>query len=185
VDQQRRVATVVKDHVRPAAVRPEQRLFGAPPILFERLALPGVDGHTPQVVLAAVRADDDRGSGMVLGREDVAGDPTDVGAERDQGLDEHGGLDRHMQRAHDPRTLERLGLGVLGADRHQPGHFVLGEADLLAAELGESQVRDFEVETHAFSFGARLVPDAVPMPDVVLSLNRCTPAAGRCRKHRT
>ena len=31
------------------------------------------------------------------------------------------------------------------ADRHQAGHLVLGELDLLAAELGERQVRDLEV----------------------------------------
>src|SRR3954447_7147940 len=41
VDEQRRVATVVEDHVRPVAVRPRQRLLGAPPVLLERLALPG------------------------------------------------------------------------------------------------------------------------------------------------
>ena len=29
---------------------------------------------------------------------------------------------------------------VLAAQRHQAGHFLLGEADFLAAELGERQV---------------------------------------------
>ena len=43
----------------------------------------------------------------------------------------------HVQRAHDLRALERLGLGVLRPDRHQPGHFLLGQADFLAAELGQ------------------------------------------------
>ena len=33
VHQQRRVAAVVEDHVRPAAVRPAQDLLGAPPVL--------------------------------------------------------------------------------------------------------------------------------------------------------
>ena len=32
---------------------------------------------------------------------------------------------------------ERLLPLVLGAQRHEAGHFVLGETDLLAAELGE------------------------------------------------
>ena len=36
-------------------------------------------------------------------------------------------------------------VGVLGADRHQARHLVLGEPDLLAAELGEREVGDLEV----------------------------------------
>ena len=31
-------------------------------------------------------------------------------------------------------------LAVLRAERHQAGHFLLGEADFLAAELGERQI---------------------------------------------
>ena len=50
-----------------------------------------------------------------------------------------------MQRAGDARALQRLGVGVLAADRHQAGHLVLGERDLLAAELGEREVGDLEV----------------------------------------
>lgn len=40
---------------------------------------------------------------------------------------------------------ERLGRGELLADRDQAGHLVLGEGDLLAAELGKREVGDFEV----------------------------------------
>ena len=47
------------------------------------------------------RADDDRGGSVVLGGEDVAGDPAHLGAERGQRLDQHRGLDGHVQRAHD------------------------------------------------------------------------------------
>ena len=57
---------------------------------------------------------DGRG-GVVLGREDVAGAPADVGAERGQRLDQHGGLDGHVQRAGDAGAGERLAVGVLGA----------------------------------------------------------------------
>ena len=41
--------------------------------------------------------------------------------------------------------VQRLGVGVLAADRHQAGHLVLGERDLLAAELGKREVGDLEV----------------------------------------
>ena len=33
---------------------------------------------------------------------------------------------------------------ILGAQRHQAGHLLLGEADLLAAELGQRQVGHLE-----------------------------------------
>ena len=82
---------------------------------------------------------------MVLGGEDVAAGPTDLGAEGNQGLDEDGGLDRHVQAAGDPGSCERLGFAELGPHGHQAGHLVLGEVDLLAAELSEAEVGDLEV----------------------------------------
>ena len=92
------------------ARRPGQRehLLGAPPVLRQRLALPGEDRHALRVLGGAVRADGDgRGRG-VLGGEDVAASPADLGAERDQGLDEDGGLHGHVQRAGDPGAGQRL-----------------------------------------------------------------------------
>ena len=87
-----------------------------------------------------VAADGDRRRGVILRREDVARHPAHVGAEVDERLDEHGRLHRHVQRAHDPRAGERVLALVLLADRHQAGHLLLGEANLLAAELGEREV---------------------------------------------
>ena len=97
VDQQGGVAAVVDDRVGALAVRPGQHLLGAPPVLLQRLALPGEDGNALRVLGSAVRADDDRRGGVVLGGEDVAADPAHVGAERGQRLDEHGRLDGHVQ----------------------------------------------------------------------------------------
>ena len=63
----------------------------------------------------------------------------------DEGLDQHRGLDRHVQRTGDPGAGERLGVGELLAGPHQPRHLVLGEGDLLAAEFGEAEVGDLVV----------------------------------------
>ena len=109
-----------------------------------RLALPGEDRHAGGLLGGAV-TDDDRRGGVVLGGEDVAADPADVGAQRGQRLDEDGGLHGHVQRAGDAGAGERLGVAVLGAQRHEAGHLVLGEVDLLAAEAGEGEVGDLEV----------------------------------------
>ena len=46
----------------------------------------------------------------------------------DQRLDQHRGLHRHVQRPGHPGAGQRAHLGVLAAQRHQPGHLVLGEA---------------------------------------------------------
>ena len=149
VDQEGGVAAVVQDHVRAAGggVRPGQGLLRAPPVLLEGLALPGEDRDARGGLRGAVRADGDGGGGVVLGGEDVAGGPADLGAERDQGLDQHGGLHGHVQGAGDACAGQRLRGGVLLADRHQAGHLVLGEGDLLAAEGGEGEVGDLEVRS--------------------------------------
>ena len=99
----------------------------------------------PRIVRRAGGTDRDRRRRMILGREDVARGPADLGAERHERLDQHRSLNRHVQRAGDPCTRQRLHGGVLAARRHQPRHLVLCEHDLLAAELGERQVCDFEV----------------------------------------
>ncbi len=46
----------------------------------------------------------------------------------------------------DARTLQRQHLGVLAAQRHQAGHLVLGQPDLLTPEFGEGQIGDLEVD---------------------------------------
>jgi len=77
------------------------------------------------------------------GSRDVAAHPADVGTEQVEGLDQDGGLDGHVQRAHDLGPFERLVLGVFLADGHEARHLVLGQADLGAAERGLEEVLDF------------------------------------------
>jgi hypothetical protein len=77
---------------------------------------------------------------VVLGREDVARRPAHLGAEGGQRLDQHGGLDGHVQRTGDARALQRLGGGEFFANRHQARHFGFGDADFLAAPVGEAEV---------------------------------------------
>ena len=80
----------------------------------------------------------DGGGGVILRREDVAGlDQRMRGAEGGQRLDQHGGLDRHVERADDAGTLERLTGAIFLAQRHQAGHLVLGHADFLTAPPGQ------------------------------------------------
>ncbi len=144
VHEQRRVTAVVEQHVRPA-LGPGEGLLGAPPVLLERLAFPGEDGDASRLVRCPLRADGNRRRGVILRGEDVARGPADLRAERDQRLDQHGGLDRHVQRAGDLGAAQRLRGPVLAPRRHQARHLVLGQLDLLAAPLGQSEVGDLEV----------------------------------------
>jgi hypothetical protein len=47
-----------------------------------------------------------------------------------------------VQRTGDARALQGLAFGELFADRHQAGHFGFGDADFLAAPIGERAVGD-------------------------------------------
>ena len=125
------VAAVIEDHVRVAAAVPVEQLGGVVPVVLQRLALHGEHRHAGRR---------DRGRRVILRRIDVARDPAHVGAERGQRLDQHAGLDRHVQRAGDARALQRLLRAVFLARRHQAGHFGLGEREFLAAEFGKANV---------------------------------------------
>ncbi len=88
------------------------------PVILQALALDGEDRRAGR---------GDRGGGVILRRIDVAGRPADVGAERLQRLDQHRGLDRHVQRAGDARAAQRLLRAIFLARRHQARHFGLGD----------------------------------------------------------
>jgi hypothetical protein len=144
VHQERRVAAVVEEEVGTGAVGPEERLLRAPPVLLQRLALPGEDGSALGVVHRPRLPHHHGRGGVVLGREDVARDPPHVRAQLHQRLDEHGGLNGHVQRSHDLRAGQRTRAAVLLAQRHQPRHLLLRQADLLTPEFGLRQIADLE-----------------------------------------
>ena len=93
----------------------------------------------------------DGGGRVILGREDVAGCPADIGAQRRQRLDQHGGLDGHVQRAGDAGTIERLPGLILLAHRHKTRHFGLGDSDFLTAPLGQGKIGDVIVSQRFFA----------------------------------
>ena len=92
----------------------------------------------------------DGGSRVVLGREDVARGPAHVGTQRLQGLDQHGGLDGHVQGASDAGALERLGFAKLGARGHQARHLGFSNIDFLATEIGQRNV-SYHIVGHSLS----------------------------------
>ena len=143
---QRGVAAIVDDQRGTAAIGPFQRLARAPPVLLQRFALPREHRRALGIVRRAAgleTANHDCRGRMILRRKDVAGHPAHIRAELGERFDQHGGLNRHVQAAHDARAGERLPNAVLFSERHQPGHLLLGEANFLAPEIGERKISDF------------------------------------------
>jgi hypothetical protein len=130
VDKVGKVTSVVEDHVERLALGEGGKgLLNAPKVLLLGLALPGVDGDT---------GSGNGGGGLVLGGEDVARRPGDLGTESGEGLDagllvfvlstwrlhvdlQDGGLDGHVEASGDTGTSEGLGGAVLGAEVHESG----------------------------------------------------------------
>ena len=83
VHDQRGVAAIVHDEGGTAAVRPLERFARAPPVFVESFTLPGEHRRAFRILHRAARfgtSHDDGGGSVILRREDVAGDPADVGA---------------------------------------------------------------------------------------------------------
>jgi len=100
------VAAVIEDHVELRAVWPLERLLDAPVEFLGVHPLPGEDRD-------ARRRNGRRR--VVLRGENIARAPAHFRAEIDERLNEHGGLDGHMQATGDLRALERELALVLGA----------------------------------------------------------------------
>lgn len=137
VDEGGQVTTVIEDEVELAVIlEGNELLLEAPVVLLLGLALPGEDGDT---------GGGNGSGGVVLGAEDVAAGPGDLGTESDEGLDEDSGLDGHVKAASNAGTGEGLVGRVLGTGGHETGHLILGKLDLLAAKGGEGEVGDLEL----------------------------------------
>ena len=130
------IAAIVEDDVggtvRIVLGRPVEDSANVVPIVRQALALDRKYGN--------VLRRNSRG-GVILRRENVACRPAHVGAQCDQRLDQHGGLDRHVQRTGYARALQRL-VGIFLAQRHQARHFGFGNGDFIAAVFGQRNVLD-------------------------------------------
>ena len=128
-DVQGRIAAIIKDQVR--AVGELEGFIQVIPMLFQRLPLDRENRRT---------AFGNRRRRVILGREDVARRPTDIGPQCDKRFDQNSGLDRHMQRADDARTGQRFAVAVFRAQGHQAGHFGFCDIKFLAAIGGKANV---------------------------------------------
>ena len=128
VDQVGQITSIVEDHVERLSIgEGAEGLLDTPVVLLLGLSLPGKDGDT---------GSSDGSGSVVLGGEDVARRPRNLGTEVGEGLDEDSGLDGHVETSGDSGTLQGLVGAVLLSDGHETRHLVLSELDLLSAEGG-------------------------------------------------
>ena len=141
MDEKGHVTTIIDDDVRSVALavifRPGDGVQGALPVLLKSLALPGEDGGG--------LVTGDSGSGVVLGREDVARAPADISSELLKSLDEDGSLDRHVERSRDTGALERFRGPELFTAGHKTRHLDFSEFDIQATGVGKGNISDCDV----------------------------------------
>ena len=128
--EHRRVAAVVEDHVAGRVLAPIEDARDIVPIFLERFAL---DREHRDAATRRSRRRHGPGSRRCCTR------PSGLRRRGGQRFDQHRGLDGHVQRAGDPRALQRLRRAEFLAQRHQARHFGFGDLDFLAAEIGEAE----------------------------------------------
>lgn len=79
---------------------------------------------------------------MVLGGEDVARAPSDLGSQSVKGLNQTSGLDGHVKRSRNFCSLEGFGGAVLLADGHETRHFDFSEVEFFSSPAGLRDVLD-------------------------------------------
>ena len=75
----------------------------------------------------------------------VWGMESNFGTQGNQGFDQYGSLDGHVDAAQNLRALERLFCCITAAQTHQGWHFGLGDERFATAPLGEGHISDFIV----------------------------------------
>ncbi len=106
VNQEGGIATVIQNHVgsNGTVCTPVKNLLGAPPVFLEGFTLPGENCNTLGVFCRS-STHHNSGRRVILCGENVATNPTDFSTQRDECLNQHCGLNCHVQRAGDASAL--------------------------------------------------------------------------------
>ena len=134
VDQHGRIATIVNNQIWSSSIWPYQRFLRAPPVFGQCLALPSVHWGPNWMIQRSASPNYNGRCRCVLGRENVATNPTYISTKVDQGLDQDGGLDGHVQRPHHLRARQRLARTISLAKSHQTWHLIFCQLDFFAAQ---------------------------------------------------
>src|SRR5690606_29193350 len=87
----------------------------------------------------------DVGCSMILCGENIAGGPAYFCTQLNQGFDQHGSLNGHVNATNNFGASQRLFVFVTLAQRHQCRHLGLGQNDFFASEVSQADIRNFIV----------------------------------------
>ena len=122
------VATIIDYELRAFAFGVRDRAIRAPPVVLKRFAFPRE--HSDAAF------GNGRGS-MVLRGKNIAASPAHARSKIGKCLDQHRGLNRHVQRSSDAHVCQRFLRHIFLADRHQPGHFLFRDRNFFATKVGQ------------------------------------------------
>ena len=134
MDEQGGISAIIHNELRTFAVGERKGVHGAPPVVFEAFTLPGENAN------AVVS---NSGGSVILRGENVAAAPADFRTEVRQRLNQHSGLDGHVQRTHDTHTLQRLAVTIFLTNSQQTRHLLLGDINVLVSPFRQPHVGDF------------------------------------------
>jgi hypothetical protein len=98
--------------------------MNAPVKFFCIHSLPGINGNTCCCNGSCC---------MILGRKNIARAPANFSTDFNEGFNEYGGLNGHVQATRNTCALEWLLFSEFFSDRHQARHFGFGESDFFSA----------------------------------------------------
>ena len=131
VQQKGHIATIIHHQLRAQAIAVAQGSPGAIPVFGEGLALPGKHRHARGC---------NRSGCVILRGENVAAGPAHLGTQCHQSLNEHSGLNRHVQRTGDTHPGQGLLLTILLTASHEPRHLVFRNGNFLASPILQGDI---------------------------------------------
>mmetsp|Transcript_1265 Transcript_1265/g.2855 ORF Transcript_1265/g.2855 Transcript_1265/m.2855 type:complete len:449 (-) Transcript_1265:279-1625(-) len=141
VNEEGHVTTVINDKIRSVSlaiiIGPGESIQGAFPVFVEGLSLPGENGGG--------FITSNGGGSVILGGENVARTPSDIGSELVYSLNKDGSLDGHVKRSRNTGSRKRLGRSVFSTARHESRHLNLSEFNVLATVVGKGNIGNFVI----------------------------------------
>ena len=134
VKEESDVASVIDDELGSESLGVEDGFPSAVPVLLKSFPFPSENGNTRC---------GDGGGRLILGGENIAARPTNIGPELDERFDQNSSLNRHVEGARDANTGEGLALGILFANGHETGHFLFCDLNFFASEFSQGNIFDF------------------------------------------
>ena len=132
MDEESSITTIINQKIGTVKSLPGEHLQGAIPVLIKSLSFPGEDDTSTSL--------SNSGGGVILGGEDVARSPSNLGTKGLESLNEDSSLNSHMERSRDIGSLKNLRGSVFLSSSHKTGHFNFSHVEFLSTPFSEVNI---------------------------------------------